>query len=134
MSAALLYGAATAIALMAMALIYSLRVIRGLRLAHIRTEAELKSLRNDITAVGRGAIGVGKRVQALQNRLQTTERRQEDMEQKDMGKVAFTHASKLAQMGAPTGELVSTCGLSQAEADLISLMQVRSKENNRSAA
>jgi len=131
MSSVLVYGV---LLLMAVGLIQCLRLIAKLQGAHINAESELRALRNDITAVGRGAIGVGKRVQTLQQRIQTTERRQEDLEYKDMGKVAFSHATKLVQMGAPAQELVNTCGLSQAEADLVALMHVRSKEASRPAA
>lgn len=129
-----LYGVVGVLLLMAAGLIKCLRMITQLQSAYVNAESELRALRNDITAVGRGAIGVGKRVQALQQRIQTTERRQEDLEYKDMGKVAFSHATKLVQMGAPAQELVNTCGLSQAEADLVALMHVRSKESTRPAA
>lgn len=134
MSPALIYGLAIALLLVTAMLSRCLHTIKQLQQAQAKTEADLRAMRNDVTAVGRGAIGVGKRVQTLQQRLQTTERRQEDMEHKDIGNIAFSHANKLVQMGAPTGELVSTCGLSQAEADLIALMHVRSKEAPRSAA
>jgi predicted nucleic acid-binding Zn-ribbon protein len=134
MSSVFLYGVFAVLLLMAAGLVQCLRVITQLQGAHIKAESELRALRNDITAVGRGAIGVGKRVQTLQQRIQTTERRQEDLEYKDMGKVAFSHATKLVQLGAAAGELVSTCGLSQAEADLVALMHVRSKDTRRNAA
>lgn len=112
----------------------SLHVLRKVQKLQERLETDMRALRGEITAVGRGAVGLGKRMQTLQQRLDTTERRQEELEYKDVGDVAITHASKLVQMGADSAELVSTCGLSKAEATLMSLMHGRNRPATRSAA
>ncbi len=91
-------------------------------------ETDMLALRGELTAVGRGTVGLGKRVQQLQQRLQTVEHRQEVMEYKDVGNIAITHANKLVQMGVATDDLISTCGLSQAEASLVSLMHGNAKK------
>jgi hypothetical protein len=112
----------------------SLNVLRKVQKLHERLDNDMRALRGEITAVGRGAVGLGKRVQTLQQRLEATERRQEDLEYKDVGDVAISHASKLVQMGADSAELVSTCGLSRAEATLLSLMHAKNRPTTRSAA
>ena len=112
----------------------SVHVLRKVERLQEQLNKDMKALRGEITAVGRGAIGLGKRVKLVQDRLQTTERRQEDLEYKDVGDVAISHANKLVQMGAATEELVATCGLSKAEATLLTLMHSRSKTAGRNAA
>tara|TARA_R110002167_G_scaffold4255_2_gene19941 strand:+ start:23137 stop:23547 length:411 start_codon:yes stop_codon:yes gene_type:complete len=112
----------------------SVHVLRKVERLQAQLDKDMKALRGEITAVGRGAIGLGKRVKLVQDRLQTTERRQEDLEYKDVGDVAISHANKLVQMGAATEELVATCGLSKAEATLLTLMHSRSKTAGRNAA
>jgi len=112
----------------------SLHVLRKVERLQAQLDKGMSALRGEITAVGRGAIGLGKRVKLVQDRLQDTERRQEDLEYKDVGDIAITHANKLVQMGAAAEELVATCGLSKAEATLLTLMHSRAKTPRRSAA
>jgi Protein of unknown function (DUF2802) len=111
-----------ALLLLAGILAQTLQAMRSMQETQILIVADIQMLRKDATAFRQGAVGLGKRLQVLQRRLQSTERRQEDLEFKDVGNIAITHANKLVQMGAATDELISTCGLSQAEATLVSLM------------
>ncbi|MDP1931991.1 MAG: DUF2802 domain-containing protein [Gammaproteobacteria bacterium] len=99
-----------------------LHTLRRMQQVQTRMETDMLVLRNELTAVGRGTVGLGKRVQQMHQRLQTVQHRQEDMEHKDVGNIAISHANKLVQMGVATDELISACGLSQAEASLVSLM------------
>jgi|TARA_R110002167_G_scaffold359596_1_gene576424 hypothetical protein len=112
----------------------SVHVLRKVKRLQAQLDKDMSSLRGEITAVGRGAIGLGKRFKLVQDRLQDSERRQEDLENKDVGDIAISHASKLVQMGAGAEELVATCGLSKAEATLLTLMHSRSKTAGRNAA
>ncbi len=112
----------------------SLSVLRKVKALQARLDADMAALRGEISAVSRGAVGLGKRVQTLQQRVEVTAQRQEELEYKDVGDVAISHASKLVQMGANSEELVSTCGLSRAEASLLSLMHGKSRTAERSAA
>lgn len=112
----------------------SVHVLRKVERLQAQLDTDMSALRGEITAVGRGAIGLGKRVKLVQDRLQDTERRQEDLEFKDVGDVAISHANKLVLMGAAAEELVATCGLSKAEATLLTLMHSRTKAAGRNAA
>ncbi|MES3006147.1 MAG: DUF2802 domain-containing protein [Pseudomonadota bacterium] len=122
-----IFGLMVALLLVAGVLAQALQTLRRMQNTQTLLQAELRALRKEMTAVGQGAVGLGKRLQIVQRRLQSTERRQEDMEFKDVGNIAITHANKLVQMGAATDELISTCGLSQAEANLVSLMHGKAK-------
>jgi hypothetical protein len=44
----------------------------------------------------------------------------QQLEQRDPNSVTFTQAAKLVGMGASVAELTETCGLTQAEAELMS--------------
>jgi hypothetical protein len=134
MSPALIISVTFIVMLCGSMLAMSIYVLRKIERLQARLDTDMRALRGEITAVGRGAIGLGKRVKLVQDRLQDTERRQEDLEYKDVGDVAISHASKLVQMGAGAEELVSTCGLSKAEATLLTLMHSRSKSAGRNAA
>ena len=61
----------------------------------------------------------------MDQRLGQTQRRQQDLENKDSGSLTYAQASKLIQMGAAPEDLVKSCGLSEAEAKLVSLMAAR---------
>ncbi len=134
MSPILITGVTLALMFSGSMLFISLHVLRKVARLQDRLDADMKALRGEITAVGRGAVGLAKRMKLVQESLQDTQRRQEDLEYKDVGDVAINHASKLVQMGAATEELVATCGLSKAEATLLSLMHSRAKTSNRDAA
>lgn len=134
MSPLLIIGVTLALMLSGSMLFLSLHVMRKVERLQTQLETDMKALRGEITAIGRGAVGLGKRMKLVQESLQDTQRRQEDLEFKDVGDVAINHANRLVQMGAATEELVATCGLSKAEATLMSLMHTRAKSSNRDAA
>jgi len=131
---ALIIGVTFVVMLCGCMLAMSVHVLRKVERLQAQLDTDMGALRGEITAVGRGAIGLGKRVKLVQDRLQDAERRQEDLEYKDVGDIAISHANKLVQMGAATEELVATCGLSKAEATLLTLMHSRSKTAGRNAA
>ena len=64
-------------------------------------------------------------VSMLENKLNRTMQRQQDLENKDAGGLTYEQASKLIELGAAPEDLVKTCGFSQAEAHLVSLMAAR---------
>ncbi len=64
-------------------------------------------------------------VSMLEKKLNRTMQRQQDLENKDAGSLTYEQASKLIELGAAPEDLVKTCGLSQAEAHLVSLMAAR---------
>ena len=64
-------------------------------------------------------------VSELESRIEKLNRRQQDMEVRDPGQLAYSHAGKLAARGADAQELIRDCGLSEAEARLIRMMHPR---------
>lgn len=88
--------------------------------------AETNAAQQQILAsTGKAMVSVRVAVNSLEKKLTHTVQRQQDLENKDAGSLTYEQASKLIQMGAATEDLVKTCGLSQAEARLVSLMAAR---------
>lgn len=108
------------------AMLVSLRRLRRDRDKQQRQLAAMKkgllelARRQQKTARGLQRLETGQ--QQLGQRLDLTRRQQQDLEMRDPGNVTYSHASRLVEMGAGCEDLVSNCGLSQAEARLISMM------------
>jgi len=64
-------------------------------------------------------------IHALEQRLEKSTQRHQSIENKNAGSLTYEQAAKLVQMGAAPEDLVKSCGLSQAEAQLVSLMAAR---------
>ncbi|KKO10694.1 hypothetical protein LCGC14_0021770 [marine sediment metagenome] len=102
--------------------IINTRKISGLHKALDEDSARQEAL---LRANSGAVLKLGGSLQALEQRVTLTSRRQQELENKDAGSLTYDQASKLIQMGATPEDLVKTCGLSQAEAKLVSLMAVR---------
>lgn len=102
--------------------IVSMRKINRLHLALTEATTRQEAL---LRANGGAVLKLGSSMQTLEQRVTLTARRQQDLENKDAGSLTYDQASKLIQMGAAPEDLVKTCGLSQAEAKLVSLMAAR---------
>jgi len=106
----------------------------GLRMMR-RLQKQLRSskllLSKELQAIRSGSIGMGKRLRMLEKKLHLTSERTQELECKDIGNITYTHANQLVRMGAESEEIVNTCGLSYAEANLVTLMH---NQKNKAAA
>lgn len=100
----------------------SLRKINRLQLALTEAATRQEAL---LGATSGAVLKLGQSMLTLEQRVTLTARRQQELENKDAGSLTYDQASKLIQMGAAPEDLVKTCGLSQAEAKLVSLMAAR---------
>ncbi|HBN15074.1 MAG TPA: hypothetical protein DD407_08535 [Pseudohongiella sp.] len=100
----------------------NLRRIRGLEQALLESRKKQEALQRESNKT---ILTLGKALAAVDQRLGQTQRRQQDLENKDSGSLTYAQASKLIQMGAAPEDLVKSCGLSEAEAKLVSLMAAR---------
>lgn len=116
----LLLALVAVIAMSALVMVFAL----GRRLARQerQQEALVKVLRNEIRAMNNASVGVGKRLQKLEHRLQITAEKQLELENRDPGALAYNQAAKLMEMGAEVEDLVSACGLGRPEAELMALL------------
>ncbi|ALO46315.1 DUF2802 domain-containing protein [Pseudohongiella spirulinae] len=97
------------------------------RLRELQASLAAASSRHEslLRKTGQAVGQLGQSLITLDQRVTQTQRRQQDLENKDSGSLTYAQASKLVQMGADPAELVKSCGLSEAEAKLVSLMAAR---------
>ena len=93
-----------------------------------QAEASQRALQADMRALATAAVGVGERVRELELRLRSVAERQEQQELNEPASHSYQHAKKLAQRGADPDELVDVYGLTQGEAELISMLNRMEKE------
>jgi len=91
------------------------------------TDAEV-SQRKQVQVLASGSIGMGRRLVAIEKKLNLAVEKQSEILSKE-GNVSYNRAMELLEMGATIDDLVSKCGLIRAEAELISLLKKESNKN-----
>jgi biopolymer transport protein ExbD len=108
------------------------RVQRRLNRVQLQqNEAELGQ-KKQVQVLASGSIGMGRRLVAIEKRLNMAVERQSEIISKE-GSVSYNRAMELLEMGATVDDLVSKCGLIRAEAELISLLKKESRLNSHSS-
>lgn len=85
--------------------------------------------KKQVQVLASGSIGMGRRLVAIEKKLNIAVERQTEILSKEGG-VSYNRAMELLEMGATVDDLVAKCGLIRAEAELIDLLF---KESKRSA-
>lgn len=115
-----------------MLVVWLWRVHRRLnRIQDQQSEAELGQ-KKQVQVLASGSIGMGRRLVAIEKRLNMAVERQTEIISKE-GSVSYNRAMELLEMGATVDDLVSKCGLIRAEAELISLLKKESRLNSQSS-
>jgi len=83
---------------------------------------QLTAMENQLAAVLDGAVGMGDKMRNLSKEVRETRDEQLQLTQRDLGNLPFNKAAQMVEQGATAAELVSDCGLSQSEADLVVMM------------
>ena len=97
-------------------------LIRHQRSLKIRTGKALREARDDLSAVISAALGVGHRVEALEEKVR---RQTERIEQRDLSEPlqqSYRQAMQLIDSGADIPTLVERCGVTRGEAELLENM------------
>lgn len=109
-----------AIALIAVA--YSMYATHRSR-KHVATlSAHIDDLGKELNAVSHTALGMGRRLQALGEKNELFAKEIEEIQKNDPVKVSYSEAARLVKMGASVDELMSACGISRPEAELVSAL------------
>lgn len=87
-----------------------------------RHQALINVLRNEIRAMTNGSIGMGNRLLAIEHKLNITVEKQQELENRDPGVLAYNQAARLMEMGADVDDLVRSCGIGRPEAELMALL------------
>jgi hypothetical protein len=115
-----------AVAVLAVGLLSALfwlwRLQRKLSVQQRSHQALLNVLRNEIRITNSGAMGMGRRLKQVEQRLNITADKQLEMENRDPGALAYNQAAKLMEMGANVEDLIGSCGIARPEAELMALL------------
>jgi len=82
-------------------------------------DQRIKDLAKRLDDYQNGTVRMGEALHALSVSVAPLPDRIQQLEQRDPGNVTFTQAAKLVSMGASVAELTESCGLTQAEAELM---------------
>jgi ABC-type transport system involved in cytochrome bd biosynthesis fused ATPase/permease subunit len=85
-------------------------------------QQQMNTMRLDINALYSGAVGIGRRITNLEQKLRTNSERQDKLELRDVDRASYDHAARLVRNGAEINDLVDSCGISKGEAELIKLL------------
>jgi len=92
-----------------------------------QTESET-SQKKQVQVLASGSIGMGRRLVAIEKKLNIAVERQSEILSKE-GSVSYNRSMELLDMGATVDDLVAKCGLIRAEAELIDLLFKESKRS-----
>jgi len=93
-------------------------------------EKQLEELGNELNALSHSTIGMGRKLQTVVEKHDHLEITVEEIERNDPVKVSYSEAGRLVKMGASVEELMSACGISRPEAELVSALTKQDLENN----
>ena len=83
-------------------------------------DQRIKDLAKRLDDYQNGTVRMGEAIHELRAVVAPLPEKLQQLEQRDPNSVTFTQAAKLVVMGASVEELTQTCGLTQAEAQLMS--------------
>jgi len=83
-------------------------------------DQRIKDLAKRLDDYQNGTVRMGEAIHELRAAVAPLPERVQQLEQRDPNSVTFTQAARLVGMGASVAELTETCGLTQAEAELMS--------------
>lgn len=86
-------------------------------------DRRLKELSRRLDAYLTGSVQMGEELHELRRVVAPLPDKLNQIEQRDPSSLSFTQAARLAGMGASVDDLTQSCGLSKAEAELVSKMQ-----------
>lgn len=95
---------------------------RQLSRENLSQSHQLERLQRELAAVNNAAIGVGQRLMSLEKRVNQSLENAAQIEHRD----DFRSAEELVASGAVISDLVERCGLSEAEAELMTKLRSRS--------
>lgn len=120
-------GLTTLIACIALAL-HTMLLRRKLEKYHAISQQQQQQLAQEMQGVSNGSVGVGRRLLELEHEYRELITRLDTLEHDDPSRVAYSEASRLVNLGAEIEDLISSCGISRPEAELVSAVHRRNKQ------
>jgi hypothetical protein len=82
----------------------------------------LRHLQNDFAAMCAAAVGLGDRLDRLDEKIRIVAERQDQLDMREPMLRSYKQAKNLLTNGADIDDIVSDCGMSHGEAELISIL------------
>ncbi len=111
-------------------LVYALLLKKRLSLLEAHFIEQIQSLRHEMAVYNSAAMGVGQRLINTEKKLNAMMDKQQQLTTSDTDYLPFSKAMALAEHGADARQLVEDCGLSEAEAKLVALLQGAAEYND----
>jgi len=86
---------------------------------------------NDINGLCSGSVGIGKRLNRLEKKIKSQELRQNKLENSEPNLQVYGQAMALVHKGAKVDEVVSYCGLSRGEAELLMFVNNEGRKSSQ---
>ncbi|MWV12601.1 DUF2802 domain-containing protein [Pseudomonas sp. R-28-1W-6] len=93
-------------------------------------DLRLRELSRRLDTYLAGSVRMGEELHELRRVVAPLPDKLNQMEQRDPSSLSFTQAARLAGMGASVDDLTHSCGLTQAEAELVSKLQLAQKQRS----
>lgn len=103
------------------------RVARQLQALEERHTQRLQQLKSEVKTFQQGSIRMGEDLVALRDQFKRLEDKQQRIEQHDPQSLPYNQAARLVSLGASVEDLTQSCGLSKAEAELVSKLHAARK-------
>ena len=107
--------------------VYTLRLNKRLREFEEKLSGQMGGLQHDLSTINSAAMGVGQRLMSTEKKLKGSMEKQQQFEMNSVDHLPFDQAVSLVEGGADAEQLVDRCGLSEAEAGLMALLQDKKK-------
>lgn len=115
-----------------MLVVFLLKVTARQREMNERYTQQIKLLSADVSALCAGAASSSGYLNKVEQKVKRVLERQDQLDQREPSDRALSQASRMARQGASVEEMIATCGLVRAEAELLMLLHRAQKEEEGS--
>jgi hypothetical protein len=106
------------------------RRLRQMQQQQQHNDEAVAQMRRDLGALCSGAVGVGKRLVFIENKIRHQEERQDQLELRSTSDSAYQQAVRMVQQGAGLDEVLKSCAISRGEAELIVMLHRYDRAND----
>lgn len=106
-------------------LVQHIRLRKRLSALEQQQTQRYETLGRELQATSSTGVGMGRRLVAAEKQIRKLQLTLEDLRQNDPLRVPYDEASRLVGLGADIDDLMSTCGITRPEAELVSALHRR---------
>lgn len=101
---------------------YFFMLLHAMKKKQQTLENELSQVSRDLAALCKASTGAGNRVIGAEQKLRRLIERQDQLELSSGNQKTYSQAIRMAQQGISAKELALNCGITQGEAELLSML------------